>query len=208
MTNSYEDPGPEVEGKAYGIMIAGDASMFTLLDNNDYYINGFNGQIAQHFSQETGYTNFPDLESWRTYTGKEANSISADPLYISPIVLDLLKESPAIGMATPIPQVTVDVDGIPRHPTYPTIGAYEYDPPLNLTWTGTLSTSWSNSGNWTPAGVPKYFTEAIIPSVPAGGLVFPSVPAAGGPFSVGMLQVGTGATVTLQNGSTLKVDGN
>jgi hypothetical protein len=203
MTNPIPNPPPEAEGKAYGIMISNSPEMFDQIDNNLYFIDGHNGQIAQFFNQAEGLINFPTLESWRTYTGDEENSLYGDPLYTNTTDLKLLAGSPAIGMAVPVPQVTIDLDGITRHATYPTMGAYEYAPPLNLTWNGSVNSSWNTAGNWTPNGIPKYFTEAVIPSNPAGGMVFPAVPSAGGPYSVKSLDIETGASITIQQGSTL-----
>jgi trimeric autotransporter adhesin len=208
MTNPIPNPGPDDWGKAYGIQLSVSPTVFSNLDNNEYYIDGFNGQIAQYFNQTIGIIDFPDLLSWQTYTGKEANGINADPLYNSTSDLKLQAGSPAVGMAVPIAQVTTDFEGTTRSATYPTIGAYEYAPPLFMTWTGLASTAWNTAGNWSPVQVPKYFTEATIPTNPAGGQVFPIVPAAGGPFSVKKLQVENGATVIMQVGSTLKVTGN
>jgi hypothetical protein len=208
MTNPIPNPPPEAEGKAYGIMISNGPEMFDQIDNNLYFIDGHNGQIAQYFNQAVGLFNFPTLDSWRNYIGDEENSLYGDPLFTNTADLKLLSGSPAIGMAVPIMQVNIDFEGMARHASYPTIGSYENAPPLNVTWTGLVSTDWNTAGNWTPIAVPRYFTEAVIPTNPAAGQVFPLVPATGFAFSVKKLQVETGATVNLQDGSWLNVAGN
>jgi hypothetical protein len=208
MTNPIPNPSPDAIGKAYGIMVANGPEIFEQIDNNLYFIDGHNGQIAQFFSQVIGLIDFPTVESWQAYTGDEENSFSEDPLFTSTTDLKLLPGSPAVGLAVPIPQITTDLDGNPRHPDYPSGGAYEYAPPLNLTWTGLVSNNWNTGGNWSPVALPKYFTQALIPSIPAGGLIFPVVPDTGYPLSVKKLDIETGATMTLQAGSTLNVVNN
>jgi hypothetical protein len=211
MTNPAPNPDPSAMGKAYGIMTSWGPESYTALDNNDYYIDGHHGQVAQLYCQGgVCMEDFTTLASWQAFTGMEANSIDTDPLFVNISDLKLQSGSPAIGMATPIAEVTTDFEGTPRSATYPTIGAYEYayTPPVNLVWTGLMNTSWNTAGNWTPVAVPTSVTEALIPSVPAGGLVFPVVPAAGGPFYVKKLQVEAGATVTLQSGSSLNIVDN
>ena len=47
MTNSFPNPDPSAQGKAYGIMTT-DKVTFSDLDNNDYYIDGYQGQIAKN----------------------------------------------------------------------------------------------------------------------------------------------------------------
>jgi len=38
---------PSDNGRAYGIMIAAGASMFTMIDNNDYFIDGYNARLPR-----------------------------------------------------------------------------------------------------------------------------------------------------------------
>ncbi len=74
-----------------------------------------------------GYINntaYFQLTEWRTATNKEANSISVDPLFASPTNLQLSIGSPCVGAGTPV-SVTVDITGLTRSVTAPTIGAYE-----------------------------------------------------------------------------------
>ena len=69
-------------------------------------------------------TDYFQLTDWRTATNKETNSISADPLFASPTNLQLSIGSPCVGAGTPV-SVTVDITGLTRSVTAPTIGAYE-----------------------------------------------------------------------------------
>lgn len=79
--------------------------------------------------------------------------------------------------------------------------------PTTRTWTGTANNDWSNSGNWTPAGIPAN-TDPVV--IPATG----SSPAISGIAVAGSLNVAADATLTLIDGgphgpdSTLTVRGD
>ena len=78
------------------------------------------------------------LANWQTATGQDANSIAADPqfvsatdLHINPSALRLA--SPVDNAGTPIAGITDDFDGGPRNATTPDIGADEIDRLLAVT---------------------------------------------------------------------------
>lgn len=72
------------------------------------------------------------------------------------------------------------------------------------TWTGATSTAWATNGNWLAnAGPPGPNDRAVIPTAPMGGR-FPVIST--NP-TIGQLWVQTGATVTVNNGNTLTVNG-
>src|SRR4029078_12639849 len=80
------------------------------------------------------------LSDWQTATGQDANSISADPLFVNPtgtaatVNLHIQAGSPAIAAATPIPTTLADpLNGIRndfdddvRNTVTPDIGGDEY----------------------------------------------------------------------------------
>lgn len=68
-------------------------------------------------------------------------------------------------------------------------------------WTGTVSTDWFTSGNWT-AGVPTTSLDAVIP-----GTVVNAPSLGAGTASVRSLTLNAGATLT-QSGGTLDVRGS
>jgi hypothetical protein len=124
MTNSYPNPGPLAWGKAYGIMFT-NAVTFSVLDNNDYYIDGYQGQIAQKFCVGgTCLINYPTLASWQAYTGMEANSITVNPQFTSStnlIPTTTLMNNKGVYM----PSVPTDYTGkIRSNPC--DMGAYEF----------------------------------------------------------------------------------
>ncbi len=61
-----------------------------------------------------------------------------------------------------------------------------------ITWTGGSSTSWTTTGNWSPARVPGITDEVVIPSV----VTLPTISTS---QTVGKLTINSGATVTLNS---------
>jgi hypothetical protein len=111
-------------GKNYAIALAGTVPNPAGLTTNfnDLFANGTNGF--------TGLFNATDqltLANWKTATGQDANSISADPLFWLPNAgtpnLHITLASPAKLAGTPIAAVTNDFDNDPRPAVSPDIGA-------------------------------------------------------------------------------------
>ena len=106
-------------------------------------------------------TSYTTLLDWQTATGWDANSISADPFFVSPsIPFDLHVDfpSPIDSAGTPIAEITIDFDGDPRDPVTPDIGADEFaaaQPETVDDLVITLSTTTDDSTNitliWSPA---------------------------------------------------------
>ncbi|MFC2111403.1 right-handed parallel beta-helix repeat-containing protein, partial [Bacteroidota bacterium] len=68
-----------------------------------------------------------NLASLQASTYKDSNSVSVDPVFITNTNLHV--NSPILNAgATPIPTITVDIDGQTRDPNYPDIGADEFTP--------------------------------------------------------------------------------
>jgi hypothetical protein len=113
-----------------GIFLQTAATQLIAADYNDYFVNPSGtgvkavGQIATVAS--------PTIEDWRTATGKEMNSISADPLFVSNTNLHLGCGSPARDIGFPIAAITNDFDGQTRSATTPDIGADEVNAPVAL----------------------------------------------------------------------------
>jgi hypothetical protein len=122
-------------GKNYAITVGGTTPNPAGLasDYNDLYASGTGGFVGL-FNATDQLT----LANWRTATGQDANSISADPSFVNPVgtatspatpeaVVDLhiTCASPADGAATPIAGVANDFDNDTRNLTTPDIGADE-----------------------------------------------------------------------------------
>ncbi|MEO8664670.1 MAG: hypothetical protein ABI462_04160, partial [Ignavibacteria bacterium] len=81
-----------------------------------------------------------NLNEWKSGTGKDSNSISADPLFVGApdLHIDSTASSPVNGAGIPVAGITTDFDNNLRSVTAPDIGADEFNPPnpsgtLNLT---------------------------------------------------------------------------
>jgi hypothetical protein len=66
-----------------------------------------------------------DWGGWRGF-GFEANGISANPRLVGTTDLHLRNGSPCIGTGTSVSGIGFDIDGDPRDPVYPDIGADEF----------------------------------------------------------------------------------
>ncbi|HMS34186.1 MAG TPA: hypothetical protein PKC91_08865 [Ignavibacteria bacterium] len=113
-------------GKHYSISIAGTAPDTTGLKIN------YNDLISTGSGGILGYFNgsdIPEISSWKTATGKDGNSISANPNFISYVNLhiDSSVTSPLNAAATAIAVVTLDYDGNIRNISTPDIGADEFN---------------------------------------------------------------------------------
>ncbi|TVQ87015.1 MAG: T9SS C-terminal target domain-containing protein [Bacteroidetes bacterium] len=92
-----------------------------IAEHNLYYLDP-EGTANLGFHNNISYT---DLEAWQTATGKEQNTLFADPQFVSDTDLMILVTSPAKEAGTPIAEVDVDFFGTPRDAENPCIGAHE-----------------------------------------------------------------------------------
>jgi hypothetical protein len=129
-------------GKNYAITVGGTAPNPAGLtsNNNDLYVSGTNGFVGL-FNAADQLT----LANWRTATGQDAASISADPQFVNPggtagalpginvpeavVDLHITCASPADGAGVPVGGIATDYDNDPRSGATPDIGADE----INLT---------------------------------------------------------------------------
>ncbi len=72
------------------------------------------------------------------------------------------------------------------------------------TWTGSVSTAWNVTGNWSTGLLPTASTTATIPAAPIGGR-FPTISTGTNPVQV--LIINSGATLS-QTGGTLQIAGD
>ena len=120
-------------GKSYAIGLAYSTYSNLTSDYNDLFAAGPQGVLGVVGSLVQGSgMDLPTLAAWQGTTGKDANSISANPLFLSLTNLHITCTSPAADKGTPIAAVTNDFDGDPRSLTAPDIGADEIAPPIPL----------------------------------------------------------------------------
>jgi len=124
-------------GYAYYVPTASTAGV-NVSDYNDLYSSGANigfWGVAQ-----------ATLADFQTASGKEANSVSADPLFTATDDLHVAGIS-LNNTATPLAAVTDDIDGETRSLTTPDIGADEFVPSIkDMTATGIVSPNGTDCG--------------------------------------------------------------
>ncbi len=80
-----------VNDKSYAINSQAPATAFTDINYNDYYVSGAAGILGYLGGDRT------TLSAWQTATGKDANSISGNPDFISETNLHI---NPASGFVS------------------------------------------------------------------------------------------------------------
>ncbi|MBS1513813.1 MAG: T9SS type A sorting domain-containing protein [Bacteroidetes bacterium] len=115
--------------KTYAFISIAANTAYSNLDYNDYYVSGADAILGYGSSadQLTIYT-------WRTFTGKDVNSISTDPFFTS--ATNLTPQTWAVnGRAIAISSVSTDILGAARNTTISAgpndLGAYEFTPVFN-----------------------------------------------------------------------------
>ena len=107
-------------GKSYAVSVAGTAAnpAGLTLNYNDYYVSG-SGTVFGRFNS----ADVASLAAWNTAVGQDANSISADPLFVSATGatpdLHVSAGTPIEGVGVNIASVTNDFDGDVRASSTP-----------------------------------------------------------------------------------------
>ncbi len=111
-------------GLAYTSTLGNYANLTS--SNNDIFVSGTSSSIGRVGSLSAG-TQQITLANWQTETGKDLNSVSLNPTFVSANDLHLVANSNAglENTGTPIPLVTSDIDCQTRNTTAPDMGADE-----------------------------------------------------------------------------------
>ena len=139
----------------YAVICNAANTVFSYIDNNDYYTLGSNlGYI--------GAASRANLAAWQTGTGKDVSSISADPGFMSAsdLHINTSSASPVSNVGVTIAGVTDDIDGDVRTGT-PDIGADEFvltSCAGAVGGTATTSNSYCGSSTSPPIGATGYST--------------------------------------------------
>ncbi|MFA6541614.1 MAG: T9SS type A sorting domain-containing protein [Bacteroidota bacterium] len=130
--------------KSYAIYSLISGSAFTASDYNNYFASGTQGTLGP------GMTT---LAQWQSATGKDANSLNVDPLFVSDSNLVPQTGSPLISAGITISGFTTDITGTIRNVSTPAIGAYEDEDPLPVERTSFTAVVVSNKVtlNWKTA---------------------------------------------------------
>jgi len=123
------------------------AAAFTDINYNDYYASGIAGVLGYLGADKT------TLADWKAATGKDSNSVSGDPKFMSPTNLHInpTQISPVSKAGQYIATVPDDIDGNTRT-NPPDIGADEYTsaPALVSPPNGALNQPLNVMLNWNP----------------------------------------------------------
>ena len=115
--------GCSLDGKTFAIYaMAATASNFSIIDNNDYFVDGCSPHIGGFFGS---YNNtYSTLAQWQAATGQDAHSINVDPAFVSMTHL----VPTAAGMdhkGAYLSEVPSDINNVTRA-NPPDMGAYEF----------------------------------------------------------------------------------
>jgi hypothetical protein len=114
-------PGSTRTNTTFGVYSASANTAFTDINYNDYFVDGVGPRVGYLGGDQT------DLTAWQTATGKDVNSISANPQFESTTDLHIQTQYNVVdGKAQPIAAVLTDIDNDSRNATTPDIGADEY----------------------------------------------------------------------------------
>ncbi len=109
-------------GSGYALYVSSTNSIEDI-DYNNYYSDGSN--FVYYGSARA---DLATLQGVNTPANNDANSVSADPVFLAfdnLLPFSNLIDDEGLG----IPQIPVDINGAPRDPNNPSIGAYEYTAP-------------------------------------------------------------------------------
>lgn len=99
------------------------------------YVDGNSGIAASNFNDfyttgaTLGYWNSntsTDIATWRAISGRDFNSVDANPLFYSDTDLHVLQVA-LDSAGTPVAEITIDIDGEARNSSKPDIGADEFE---------------------------------------------------------------------------------
>ena len=183
-------------GGAQAVNVSSPA-VIAVSDHNDFHTTGAN-------LVRWGGVNYGTLAALQAASGKDANSLSTIPGFLS--ATDLHTTFAALdGSGAPIASVTDDFDGDARSATAPDIGADEFTalPALAGTYTigtgGSYATIAAALADLTNKGVIAAVTFDLLPGTYAGQVVISPVPGASATNTVTFRsQSGSAADVTLQ----------
>lgn len=148
-------------GKHYAVFFNYAVSTNLMLDFNNYRASGTGGVL--------GLYNSADVASVPLISGLDASSKNVDPLFANAggtAATDYrASEREQIGVA--IAGITTDYTGATR--TYYSMGAY--DRPVFSLWTGSTSTAWTTTTNWTNGALPPSNPEVRYSATASRDLV-------------------------------------
>jgi len=193
--NNARSNSGSASGKNYAIYLPGAG---LTIDYNDYYVSGTGGILGYLGGDKT------NLADWKSATGQDTHSLSADPDFANPGGTTANSYIPSTALtAVTETGITTDYGGTTRSEFSPEMGAWEQN--NTVTWTGSNSTDWGTAGNWSLSTIPTASTNVSIPSAPSNQ---PHVTASvGSPAACNNLTIAASAVLTIDAGKALTVIG-
>lgn len=143
-------------GKHYAIRLAGYTNL--TIDYNDYYAPNTNGVLGYAGADRM------TLALFQAATGQDANSLNTDPLFANAggtLALDYYSSAILYGVSGT--GIITDYSGLTRN-VGPKMGALGVN---SFIWTGSISTDFGTSGNWTEGSVPPSGADISFATDPA-----------------------------------------
>jgi len=181
--NDYYVTALEVDGT-----VTAKNCIFQSDDSGNEVIQGYSGDLTISYSLLNGGS------GGDSYTDGGNNSTS-DPLFSDAASNDftLTSASPAVDAGTS-GGPDADILGVTRDGS-PDMGCYEYSP---NNWTGTTSSAWATSSNWSRGTVPGTSENITIPDVSSGSGNTPIITS---DVTLGGLTINSGASLTVSSNS-------
>ncbi|OON70665.1 hypothetical protein B0919_01205 [Hymenobacter sp. CRA2] len=173
LVNTLASPTAGATSKAYAFYSTAPAAAFTLLNYNDYFVSGTQGQLGNFGgtgTSSTSGTNVATLTALRTASGQDASSMTGAPGFTS--ATDL-RPNPASsdsynlnGTGVQLPAVSQDLSGTARPTTVaagaPDLGAYEFTPTVQ-------PNALTTTGSYAPGATQQFFfNNRLIASITYG----------------------------------------
>ena len=170
----YDEPIALLINNGYNIVETQNFSDFT---------NGVNGCIVGAGTYNLSTT----LANNNTLNGTQTLALS-----IGSVAINAGNNIANNGVSIP----ATDQRGITRQGTVD-IGAYEYDGTFSATWTGSSSTDWNTSDNWSVSTAPTSYINVTIANVATDPVISPT-----GTASCNNLTIQSGASLTIQSNAS------
>lgn len=191
--NDRTAPGSNKNFAVYFENAGGVPTTSLTLDYNDYFTSGTAGTLAC-FSGSY-------INSLPITTGKDANSLTINPSLFNPTSIsktDYRTSKNTLKAGISIASVTTDFRDANTRPATPTIGTWEY---FDNKWTGSVSTDWNTSSNWSQ-GVPLPDDDIVFDATVSNDCVLDQN------RSVGSITNSYSSYRVNTNGNTLTVKGD
>lgn len=149
--NTQTQTGAGTTGRSYAVGFAYSTFANLTADKNDYFVSGEQATFAitGGLTNATG-TERANLAALQTATGRDANSLAVDPLFVTAMNLHLQPRSPLRNLGVTLAGIIADVEGNLRDTGTPDIGADEVKLNANLDFDGDGKTDYSvfRDGIW------------------------------------------------------------